>query len=206
MLYHVSPIPGIRRLEPRASTHGKPYVYAVQNLTAGLLFGARQDDFDFRIDTGEDGVPTVYECYPDALRTVYRGRACSVYEVREEGFQQGMTGWSEEWVCERAVPVEREAVVEDLLERLLREEAEGRLILRRYADTPEHRRLVAEHVVDRLIRFHALDCEDERLHRHDGRLIAALRSAMDGHLLEGGGTRAGHGRDERTPSLPAAAD
>lgn len=184
MLYHVSPVPGLRRLEPRASTHGKPYVYAVQNLTAGLLFGARQDDFDFRVDTGEDGVPTVYECYPGALRAVYGGARCSVYEVREEGFRQGMTGWSEEWVCERAVPVERETVVEDLLERLLREEAAGRLILRRYADTPEHRRLVSEHVVDRLIRFHALGSQEERLRTHYGRLIEALRSAMDGHLLK----------------------
>lgn len=47
MLYHVSHTPGIAILEPRVSSHGKPYVYAIENLVTGLLFGVKKDDFDF---------------------------------------------------------------------------------------------------------------------------------------------------------------
>ena len=40
MLYHVSSTQNIKVLEPRVSTHGKAYVYAIENLVTGLLFGA----------------------------------------------------------------------------------------------------------------------------------------------------------------------
>lgn len=49
MLYHVSQMPGIKILQPRESTHGKKYVYAINNMVTGLLFGAKQDDIDFII-------------------------------------------------------------------------------------------------------------------------------------------------------------
>lgn len=67
MLYHVSPNAGMKTLIPHVSTHKKAYVYAVENMVTGLLFGAKQDDFDFVISTDENGIPTVYECYPDAF-------------------------------------------------------------------------------------------------------------------------------------------
>lgn len=42
MLYHISNVHGLKILEPRISTHGQAYVYAVDNLTIGLLFGAKK--------------------------------------------------------------------------------------------------------------------------------------------------------------------
>lgn len=53
MLYHVSQTAGLSVLKPHLSSHGKPYVYAIENLVTGLLFGVKQDDFDFLIDTDE---------------------------------------------------------------------------------------------------------------------------------------------------------
>ncbi|MDF2588581.1 MAG: hypothetical protein K0S41_2422 [Anaerocolumna sp.] len=44
MLYHVSNIHGLNTLEPKVSTHGKAYVYALEDSVTGLLFGVRQDD------------------------------------------------------------------------------------------------------------------------------------------------------------------
>lgn len=41
------------------------------------MFGAKQDDFDLMIFNDDSGTPIVYECYPDAFRTVYAGRSCS---------------------------------------------------------------------------------------------------------------------------------
>lgn len=182
MFYHVSQTAGIQVLTPRVSTHGKAYVYAVENPVTGLLFGTRHDDFDFIISNHED-IPVVYECYPDAFHSVFYGKCCSVYEVREEGFQRGMTTWDAELVCEQEVPVVKETTINDLYSRLLTEEACGRLELYRYENSTEYKKRVSEHVVDRLIRFDALHLSDERLQKHYGRIIAELKHIMDGHLL-----------------------
>lgn len=104
MLYHVSSTSGIKILEPRVSSHGKAYVYAIDNLVMALLFGAKHDDFDFLL-TEEEGKPTVYECYPNAFEKVYVGKSCAVYELKEDGFLSGMTSWEPELVCENKVEV-----------------------------------------------------------------------------------------------------
>ncbi len=185
MLYHVSGASGLRVLKPRASSHGKPYVYAVDNVVTGLLFGARHDDFDFSIDTDEKKRPALYECYPGAFDTIYTGKACSVYEVDEGGFLAGVTGWSPEYVCDQDVPVRSETRVNDLHGRLLGEAAQGNLTIHRYEHTSDYKKRISEHIVDRLIRFGALDrrTSDERFQKYYRGIIDALLSAMDGHLL-----------------------
>ena len=183
MLYHVSPTPGLRVLEPRVSTHGQAWVYAIANRVTGLLFGARQDDFDFCISE-ENGVPVLAECYPGALENCYAGKSCTVYEVAEEGFLSGRTGWSPEWVSPAPAPVLAEMPVPDLLAELLRAEKDGSLVIRRYEDTAAYRRFVSRHVVDRLVRFGCIDTGDERLLRRYGRIIALLQKACDGSCLE----------------------
>ena len=60
MLYHVSPVAGLKTLQPRVSTHGKEYVYAIDNMVTALLFGAKKDDFDFLLYTDEKGTPIIY--------------------------------------------------------------------------------------------------------------------------------------------------
>lgn len=182
MLYHVSPTPGLKELTPRVSSHKKAYVYAIDDLVTGLLFGAGHDDFDFML-WQEDGKPVVTECYPGAFAAVYQGKSCTVYQVEEEGFQRGRTNWSPELVCETAVPVVRETAVEDLYQCLTEEATKGNLILRFYEDTPEYKAAVSEHIVDRLIRFDMLDTQDPRLREHFGALMDGLKDLMDGHLL-----------------------
>ena len=186
LLYHVSEVCGLTVLKPKVSSHGKAYVYAIENLVAGLLFGAKWDDFDFLMTNDEAGRPVLYECYLDAFEGKYAGKSCSVYEVEEAGFQKGVTGWEPELVCEREVPVQREVAIDDLHDRLLVEEIQGNLILHRYRDEIPYKRRIAEHIVDRLIRFDALGRleTDERFRKHYGRIIGALRAAMDGHLLD----------------------
>lgn len=182
MLYHISKTPGLNVLKPQVSTHGKAYVYAVENPVTGLLFGAEHDDFDFII-LEEDGKPVIMECYPGAFSSVFRGKSCSVYEIPEDGFLRGATSWHPELVCESEVAVVKETYVSDLYMRLLEEEKSGNLVIRRYENTNEYKRPVSEHIVDRLIRFDCVYSESERLNRHYGKLMAALKSLMDGHLL-----------------------
>lgn len=188
MLYHVSEQTGLKTLVPHASTHKKPYVYAIENIVTGLLFGTRQDDFDFIISTDEQETPIVYECYPDAFEKIYRGKSCSVYAVDGAGFQRGMTSWDPELVCEIEVAVQSEIAVDDLYERLLEEEAAGTLQLHRYERTDSYRKMISAHIVDRLIRF-SVDLSscmerDSRFSEYYKGIVEALRSAMDGHLLK----------------------
>ena len=187
MLYHASPRSGLKTLLPHASTHGTPYVYALENPVTALLFGAKQDDFDFDISTDAAGIPTLCECYPGALETVYQGKSCSLYQAPEAGFLRSQTGWADELVSPRPVPVLSETPIPDLYARLLSAEASGALILRRYQHTPTYRRMVAAHIIDRLLRFRVdlercLD-QDPRFSTHYRALILALRSAADGHLI-----------------------
>ncbi len=156
MLYHASDTPNLIVLEPRASAHsayGTPYVFALESFAQTLVFGARHDDFDFNIST-VDGRLVVSECYPGALESVYAGKSCSVYAVADDGFERGKTGWSSELVCPHEVKVASETRIDDLL-TALRENDEVELV--EYCDEPEYKRFVANHVVDRMIRFGVLD-------------------------------------------------
>lgn len=182
MLYHVSKIANLKILKPQVSTHKKAYVYAVENIVTGLLFGVPHDDFDFIIDE-ENGVPVITECYPDAFALIFKDKTCSVYEVDDKGFMRGMTSWSPELVSENEVNVIREIKVKDIYSRLIDEEARGNLIVRRYENTADYKGIIAEHIVDRLIRFDAVYTESERLRTHYGAVIDALKDIMDGHLL-----------------------
>ena len=177
MLYHVSPTSGIKTLEPRTSTHGKPYVYAIENLVTGLLFGAPHDDFDFCISTDDSGIPCIVECYPNAMEIVFSGKSCSVYELPDTDFKRGMTGWDAELVCEHEVDAVRETAVPDLYSRLLDEERRGSLEIVHYTENEE--KFVTSHVLDRLVRFNV---NIPSFIEHDPRFVrytAAVRSAIE---------------------------
>ena len=117
MLYHASDTKGIKVLEPRASSHGVPYVYAIGDRLTSLLFGAPKDDFDLLIDE-VDGVTVIYECYPDALEKIYEGKCCSLYTVSGETFESGVTGWDAELVSRVAVPVVKEEFITDIYRKI----------------------------------------------------------------------------------------
>ncbi|MCX4340675.1 MAG: hypothetical protein OSJ72_13645 [Lachnospiraceae bacterium] len=188
MLYHVSSNSGLKILYPHVSSHQQAYVYAIESLSTGLLFGAKMDDFDLDISTDNNGLTTVYECYPDAFSNVYREKSCSVYEVDDEGFKRGLTSWSDEWVCDTEVAVKNEIVIDDLYERLLKEEQLGNIKIFRYEFNNDYRRKIAAHIVDRLIRFHIdlHDCikYDIRFATYYKEIIRELLTVMDGHLLQ----------------------
>lgn len=178
-LYHASPVRGLTRLEPRVSTHQQAYVYAVADPVTALLFGVKQDDFDFIISTEDH--PVVYECYPNAFAARYQGKSCSLYQVDETGFQSGLTSWSVEYVSRTSAEVLQEQQIDDLHAALLDYARQGQLTLRTYQDTPEYRSVVEAHVKDRLLRFHinldeCLHWPDERFRKHYAQLVQALKN------------------------------
>ena len=187
MLYHVSPVAGLTILKPHVSTHGKEYVYAIENMVTGLLFGTKMDDFDFIINTNERGIPVIYECYPNAFKSVYQGKSCSVYFLNDDGFQRNKTSWSAELVCEEEVQVVDELVIDDLYDRLLCEERNERLIIHYYTYCDNYRKIISNHIVDRLIRFemdlNGITERDSRFLKYYKAIIEELMQITDGHLL-----------------------
>lgn len=188
MLYHVSPKAGLISLQPHISTHKKAYVYAIDNMVTGMLFGAKHDDFDFIISTDEMGTPVICECYPDAFQKVFQGKACSVYVVEDDGFQRGVTSWKPELVSEKEVAVKREIAIDDLYQQLLSEEQKGTLKIERYMYCDAYRKKIAFHITDRLFRFeidlhHCME-KDARFATYYKDMVQALIPVLDGHFLQ----------------------
>lgn len=184
MLYHASQTPGLLTLQPRASTHGAAYVYAVRTRLTALLFGAPKDDFDLLTDE-ENGLPVVWECWPGALRAVYGGRGCSLYTVDEAGFFSGRTGWEPELVCPGPVPVLREERIADLYACLFREQAAGGCVLHRYAAAPAYRAFLRRELAERVRAFGLTPQQmaaDERFARWHLALLKAPDAGQDPSL------------------------
>lgn len=149
MLYHASPQSGLKTLVPHESTHGKEYVYALNNRFTALLFGAPSDDFDLLVDESA-GRTVIYECYPGALKAIYSGKSCSVYEVGEDGFLAGQTGWDAELVCEHSVPVSAEERIEDLYDEITSAIQSGTCIFHPYSKEPDYQSHLREELLSRI--------------------------------------------------------
>ena len=152
MLYHASQQAGIKELVPKISTHGKSYVYALNSRLTALLFGSPKDDFDILIDEA-DGKPVIHECYPNALKKVYSGKSCSIYEVREDGFLSGQTGWDSELVCERSVPVAAEERIKNIYDEIVDAVQSGACIFHAYSKDAGYQDFLRDELSERIRSF-----------------------------------------------------
>ena len=142
-VFHASPVPNLKVLEPRVSTHGVPYVYGTEMFALTLLFGTSKSfrDLDgvygIRIDNDNGKViPTFYEAYPGAFARRFKGESCYVYEVEPDTFVRGKTGWSAEVVSEVPVKVIGCTKIDNTYETLMQLEKEGQFIFKEYNNDP----------------------------------------------------------------------
>ena len=152
MFYHASNIEGLKTLIPKVSTHGKAYVYAINNKITAVCFGAPKDDFDLLMDE-KDGITYLYECYPNALEKIYKEKNCSLYCVDSNRFISGKTGWDAEWVCEDEVPVEEEERIEDIYSYLCKAAEEGECSIHYFSDNPDYLAMLREEFTERVKAF-----------------------------------------------------
>ena len=173
MLYHASKQAGLKELRPQISTHGKAYVYAINNRLTALLFGAPKDDFDILMDES-NGTPVIYECYPDALKSVYWGKSCSLYSLSEDGFLANRTGWDPELVCERAVSVVCEERIENIYEEIIRAIQAGGCIFHPYSEDTEYQDFLRDELSERIKQFGITEAQmqaDPRFELYFNRLL-----------------------------------
>lgn len=175
MLYHASKTAGLNELKPCISTHGKPYVYAIRSKLMAILFGAPKDDFDLLMDA-QNGKVILYECYPDALKTIYAGKSCSLYTVEETNFQEGMTGWDEEWVSSVPVAVREEKRIQDIYQQLMAEFQAGNCEIHFFEQSEEYLSFLRDELQERVDAFGI----DQEYRKKDRRFIQYHNQLLHG--------------------------
>ena len=89
LLFHASPVHGLRELAPRVSTHGQEWVYATPYIGVVAAYLGKWGDFDFaqRVSNGK---PILVERYPGAFKKIYSKKGGSIYAFSKDGFLEGM--------------------------------------------------------------------------------------------------------------------
>lgn len=143
ILYHCSPTPGLRTLEPRVTPYfGKPrQLCLTELLPMALFYGIRH--FEYPYGFTQAGELYYMEQFPDALAELYGGKSASLYLCEErEGMER--TAIPHEVVTTEPVPVREEILIPDLLAALRERERQGtvRLIPWEWVDEANRRWIV----------------------------------------------------------------
>ena len=138
VVYHGSRERGLKKLEPRKSTHGV-YVYATPSKVLALHFSGRAgDDLTYALghfDNDKKGPWELVENIPGAFEKMY-SNSSSIYSLPAVTFKDIHTGF-EEVVSEVPVDVLSEEYCENVYEGLLKAEKDGLVKIYRYPEKPE---------------------------------------------------------------------
>lgn len=134
-IYHCSPIAGLKVLEPQKPKNfdKPPRVYMTKLLPMALMYGVR--NFEYTYGYTKDGQIYLEEYFPDALKTIYKGKSASLYLcVPEESTE---TEIPNEIISEKPVAVLSEKHIPDVYDALLEQERIGRLKIYRHGELSE---------------------------------------------------------------------
>lgn len=150
VVYHGSKERGLKRIEPRKSTHGV-YVYATDDKFLALHFSKRcGDDLTYDIghfDNDENGPWELVENVPGAFEKMY-ANSSSIYTLSDETFKDIHTGF-EEVVSSVGVDVIEEKYCENVYEGILAAEKEGLVKIYRYPNKPKSLKKDGSDILDK---------------------------------------------------------
>ena len=135
-VYHASRVQGLKRIVPRRSTHGQPWIYATRDpVMAAVFLGMEGGDFTCAVgrDPGT-GKPFICVRFAGAFELRYAGVRGSIYILPGEKFLAGKTSWDEELVCAEPVTPLEEIKVADAKSHLLELAHAGELIIKFYPE------------------------------------------------------------------------
>lgn len=171
IVYHGSSEHGIKRIEPKKSTHGT-YVYATPSKVLALHFSKRcGDDLTYelgRFDVDENGPWELVENIPMALEQMY-SNSSSIYSLPAKTFKDINTGF-EEVVSEVGVDVIKEEYCESVYEGLLEAEQKGLVKIYRYPNKHSSLELDGSYILDKW-RFYRKELNKEFTKEGFDRLI-----------------------------------
>lgn len=132
-VYHSSKTQGLKVIEPRKSSHGKEYVYAMTSKEWSAVFLGNSYDLFNQIELSRDRQKIVItERFKNSLEVGYKSFSGSIYTLDSFNFKEGVTGWGPELVSEFTQKVLQEEKVPDALEYILQLEKEEKITIYRY--------------------------------------------------------------------------
>ena len=136
IVYHGSPVVGLKTLTPHQSTHGN-YVYATkEKLVALILSGKYGDDMTFSLfRNGHDDPWKLVERIPNGFATMFNNSA-SIYTLNDDSFKDIQTGFSEV-VSEKELATLSEERIDSVYAEIKKLAQEGKIKVYQYPSKPK---------------------------------------------------------------------
>ena len=151
IVYHGSKESGIKRLEPRKSTHGS-YVYATPERVLALHFSGRSgDDLVYALGhfgSDREGPWELVELVPGAFERMY-ANSSSIYSLPDDTFEDKHTGFREV-LSETGVDVIDEEYIPNVYDEIMKVAEQGLFKIYRYPNKPASFKPDGSDVLDRM--------------------------------------------------------
>ena len=151
MLYHGSIYGGLQQIKANAKSHtsgGYAAYFTSDRCYALVCCRDKQNNF-VTMGLRPDGKQHYYERFPEQLKTLYSGRRGYLYTPASP---DGLTNTKgNTWESESDVPVWHCEIIEDVYAEILKEEANGNLIIHRYAEIdPAEQKMHANYIKEHI--------------------------------------------------------
>lgn len=143
--YHGSSIGGITQLEARSCLHNscEKVVYLTDNFPYALyyIWDAEHNGCSIKHVTGwtKNDIAYYEEQFPDQLKTFYQGVSGYVYCISDSADIQAVENRNNMFYCIGVATVTESIYIPDVYEELLKYEAEGKFVVRRYNEQSAER-------------------------------------------------------------------
>ncbi len=155
LLYHASPVEGIKELEPRVSNHGDLRVYFSLKRENTLVYLSnaverfcRQTGFQHEgvwrkwgpYGFTPDRRLRLEEYYPNALQETYKGVSAYIYTVQWSEKNQILTGIPDAFYSDQPIRVAGCEFIKDAYAEIMKAYEEGKIDIVRYEEWSEKQR------------------------------------------------------------------
>lgn len=134
MLYHGSIVGGLQLIKANSKSHtsGECVAFFTGDRCYALVCCRDYKNNFVTMGLKSDGKQHYYERFPDQLKTIYGGKHGYLYVLST---YDGLTNTKgNTWESKTDVPVYKCEVIEDIYLEILKEEANGNVIIHRYSD------------------------------------------------------------------------
>lgn len=151
MLYHGSNIGGLKFIKANSSSHatGERVAYFTEDRCYALVCCRGRENNFVTMGIREDGKQHYFERFPEQLKVLYGKKCGYLYVLNTNKGMENTKGRT--WESKEDVLVDRCEVIEDVYLELLREEANGNLIIHRYAEIdPAEQKMHANYIKEHI--------------------------------------------------------
>lgn len=149
-IYHGSCKRGLSILEPKVSSHEKPYVYGTVNPSVALLFLARWNDYVFRVGYDKKQLYIV-ENFEGALKLMFHRVSGYLYELEPDTFVKKKELWHGEVVSSVAVNVLKDKYISNIFDEIVHLDRLGNIKVYNYPLRPDFYPKDDQDLIDRLL-------------------------------------------------------